>query len=225
MDLSRPRQIAFWVMIMIVIGLAVYLIIWTRSESYECVKNPYNYSFNLLEKANSAPVSCTCTVLKPNGMTVKWDKDGFSKMSVEVVDPVDAMNGYKTNVEEIVSPEAKAALNNQAKTLKRIVIDPGHGGTDPGANGRFSTEAAVSLAISTKLADYIHQSLPDIEVVMTRTTDVFNTVVEKAKIANAAKGDLFICIHTNSADPSRNREIIGHTKKTRYVKKNGKFVS
>jgi N-acetylmuramoyl-L-alanine amidase len=64
--------------------------------------------------------------------------------------------------------------------------------------------------------------MPDIEVVLTRTTDVFNTVVEKAKIANAAKGDLFICIHTNSADPSRNREIIGHTTKTKYVKKNGK---
>ena len=122
----------------------------------------------------------------------------------------------------LMAPFANVNAQNQAKTLKRIVIDPGHGGTDPGANGRFSTEAAVSLAISTKLADYIHQSMPDIEVVLTRTTDVFNTVVEKAKIANAAKGDLFICIHTNSADPSRNREIIGHTTKTKYVKKNGK---
>jgi len=111
---------------------------------------------------------------------------------------------------------------NQTKTLKRIVIDPGHGGTDPGANGRYSTEAAVSLSISLKLAEYIHESLPDIEVVLTRTTDVFNSVVEKAKIANAAKGDLFICIHTNSADPSRNRKIIGHTTKTHVIKKNGK---
>jgi N-acetylmuramoyl-L-alanine amidase len=111
---------------------------------------------------------------------------------------------------------------NQTKTLKRIIIDPGHGGTDPGANGRYSTEAAVSLSISLKLAEYIHESLPDIEVVLTRTTDVFNSVVEKAKIANAAKGDLFICIHTNSADPSRNRKIIGHTTKTHVIKKNGK---
>jgi len=111
---------------------------------------------------------------------------------------------------------------NQTKTLKRIVIDPGHGGTDPGANGRYSTEAAVSLSISLKLVEYIHESLPDIEVVLTRTTDVFNSVVEKAKIANAAKGDLFICIHTNSADPSRNRKIIGHTTKTHVIKKNGK---
>jgi len=66
--------------------------------------------------------------------------------------------------------------------------------------------------------------MPDVEVVMTRTTDIYHSVVEKAKIANAAKGDLFICIHTNSADPSRNREIIGHTTKSKYVKKNGKMV-
>ncbi len=111
---------------------------------------------------------------------------------------------------------------NNPKTLKRIIIDPGHGGTDPGANGRYSTEAAVSLAISTKLADFIRESIPDVEVVLTRTTDIFNSVVEKAKIANAAKGDLFICIHTNSADPSRSREIVGHTNKTYTVKKNGK---
>ena len=95
----------------------------------------------------------------------------------------------------LMVPTGNLKAQNQAKTLKRIVIDPGHGGTDPGANGRYSTEAAVSLAISTKLAEYIHESLPDIEVVLTRTTDVFNSVVEKAKIANTAKGDLLSLIH------------------------------
>ncbi len=110
---------------------------------------------------------------------------------------------------------------NSTKTLKRIIIDPGHGGTDPGANGKYSTEAAVSLAISLKLEEYFHDAIPDVEVVLTRTTDIFNSVVDKANIANTAKGDLFICIHTNSADPSRNREIIGYTNKTYTVKKKG----
>lgn len=108
------------------------------------------------------------------------------------------------------------------KTLKRIVIDPGHGGTDPGAYGKFSSEAAVSLAISQKLEEYLHDAMPDVEVVLTRKTDIFNSVVEKAQIANQAKGDLFICIHTNSADPKKNREIIGYTNKTYTVKKGGK---
>ena len=113
---------------------------------------------------------------------------------------------------------------NQPKTLKRIIIDAGHSGTDPGARGNYSTEAAVSLAISLKLEDYIRQSIPDVEVVMTRTTDVFNTVVEKAKFANQAKGDLFVCIHTNSAGPIKNKEFIGYINKTYKVKKVGKNV-
>ena len=116
-----------------------------------------------------------------------------------------------------VSTEAQ----NSSKTIKRIIIDPGHGGTDPGSNGKYSTEAAVSLAISLKLEEYINQSIPDVEVVLTRRTDIYNSVVEKANIANAAKGDLFICIHTNSANPSRDREIIGYTNKTYTVKKKG----
>jgi N-acetylmuramoyl-L-alanine amidase len=116
-----------------------------------------------------------------------------------------------------LSTEAQSA----GKTIKRIIIDPGHGGTDPGSNGKYSTEAAVSLAISMKLEEYIKESIPDVEVMLTRRTDIYNSVVEKANIANAAKGDLFICIHTNSADPRREREIIGYTNKTYTVKKKG----
>jgi len=87
----------------------------------------------------------------------------------------------------------------QTKSLNRIVIDPGHGGSDPGAYGKYSTEAAVSLAISLKLEQFIKEALPDVEVMLTRRTDVFDNVVEKAEIANRMKGDLFVCIHTNSA--------------------------
>lgn len=111
---------------------------------------------------------------------------------------------------------------SQAKSLNRIVIDPGHGGTDPGSYGKYSTEAAVSLAISLKLEQYIKQALPDVEVMMTRRTDVFNSVVEKAEIANQMKGDLFVCIHTNSAQGKKVREIVGYTTKTYTVKKKGK---
>jgi len=111
---------------------------------------------------------------------------------------------------------------NQPRSLKRIVIDPGHGGTDLGGDGKYSTEAAVSLAISLKLEEYIHQSIPDVEVILTRRTDVYNSVVEKAIIANQAKGDLFVCIHTNSAGPIANKEFLGYINKTYTVKKNGK---
>lgn len=116
----------------------------------------------------------------------------------------------------------QTTVKAQAKSLNRIIIDPGHGGTDPGSFGKYSTEAAVSLAISLKLEQYIKQSLPDVEVMMTRRTDIYNSVVEKAEIANQMKGDLFVCIHTNSAQGKKVREIVGYTSKTYTVKKKGK---
>lgn len=110
----------------------------------------------------------------------------------------------------------------QSKSLNRIVIDPGHGGTDPGSFGKYSSEAAVSLAISLKLEKYIKEALPEVEVMLTRRTDVYHSVVEKAEIANQMKGDLFVCIHTNSAQGKKVREIVGYTTKTYTVKKKGK---
>ena len=79
----------------------------------------------------------------------------------------------------------------------RIVIDPGHGGSDPGAtyNGRQEKDDALGLAMAVgnllKNAGY--------DVVYTRTTDVYNTPFEKATIGNNAGGDLFVSIHRNSS--------------------------
>ena len=79
----------------------------------------------------------------------------------------------------------------------RIIIDPGHGGSDPGAtyNGRQEKDDALSIAMTVgellKNAGY--------DVVYTRTTDVYNTPFEKATIGNEAKGDLFVSFHRNSS--------------------------
>lgn len=79
----------------------------------------------------------------------------------------------------------------------KIVIDPGHGGSDPGAtyNGRQEKDDALGLAMAVgnllKNAGY--------DVVYTRTTDVYNTPFEKATIGNNAGGDLFVSFHRNSS--------------------------
>ena len=78
----------------------------------------------------------------------------------------------------------------QKQALKRIIIDAGHGGGDIGARGRYSTEKDISLAIALKLEVQLKQALPEVEILMTRKTDVFNSVIEKADIANRLKGDL-----------------------------------
>jgi N-acetylmuramoyl-L-alanine amidase len=113
--------------------------------------------------------------------------------------------------------------------LKRIVIDPGHGGSAAlagkfyGASGKHMEEKDVALAIGLKLRDVLSSQMPDVDVIMTRTTDEFNSPIVKANKANAAKGDLFISIHCNDVNPIRHSEIVGYTTKT--VKRKGKKVT
>lgn len=83
-----------------------------------------------------------------------------------------------------------------------VVIDAGHGGTDPGAiaaNKRLK-EKDINLAIALKLGKKIQQKHPDTKVIYTRSKDVFVKLNDRAKIANKAKADLFISIHTNAAE-------------------------
>ena len=83
--------------------------------------------------------------------------------------------------------------------VKVIVLDPGHGGKDPGCHGVKTQEKDVALAVALKLGKYIEENLKDVKVVYTRSTDVFVELQERAEIANKAKADLFVSIHCNSA--------------------------
>lgn len=105
----------------------------------------------------------------------------------------------------------------QKQLLRKIIIDPGHGGADFGASGRYSKEKDIALAISRKLDELLKQEIPDVETYLTRTTDVFDPVTRKAQIANREKGDLFVCIHVNEGGgPIKHKEFIGYKKETRY---------
>ena len=82
--------------------------------------------------------------------------------------------------------------------LETIVIDPGHGGKDPGTMGKKSKEKDVALKISLKLGAYIEKNYPDVKVIYTRKDDKYVALDERAEIANRNKAQLFICIHANS---------------------------
>ena len=84
-----------------------------------------------------------------------------------------------------------------------VVIDPGHGGHDPGAIGRRGKEKNINLNVALKVGQLIQNNCNDVKVIYTRKTDVFIPLDRRAQIANNAKADLFISIHTNSVARSR----------------------
>ncbi|KAA6324449.1 N-acetylmuramoyl-L-alanine amidase AmiC [termite gut metagenome] len=79
-----------------------------------------------------------------------------------------------------------------------VVIDPGHGGHDPGAIGKMSKEKNINLNVALKLGNLIKANCKDVKIVYTRNTDVFIPLNRRAESANSEKADLFISIHTNA---------------------------
>ena len=101
---------------------------------------------------------------------------------------------------------ATTATAQRSERPFTVVIDPGHGGTDPGALGRSIYEKDVNFKVSNLLGDMIKESFPEIKVIYTRTTDVKVPLARRADIANEAKADIFISIHSNA---STNRSANG----------------
>ena len=88
-----------------------------------------------------------------------------------------------------------------------VVIDAGHGGHDPGASGKITKEKHINLKVALKVGNLIKSNCQDVKVVYTRNKDVFIPLDRRAEIANNAKADLFISIHTNAL--AKNRTMKG----------------
>lgn len=109
-----------------------------------------------------------------------------------------------TETEEEKASESEAEVtSNVLRSLNNlsIVIDPGHGGTDPGTwavhNGILVTESEVALDVSLHLQRLLNQTGMDVS--MTRSTDVFVPLIARSNFANQKGADLFVSVHANSA--------------------------
>lgn len=113
--------------------------------------------------------------------------------------------------DDVGKPEGPVPKGSLAKQLalgvRRVVIDPGHGGKDPGGVGydKRVLEKNVTLEVSRRLARLIRQRL-GCEAILTRDRDVFLSLEERTAIANTESADIFISIHANA---SRNRRACG----------------
>jgi len=86
--------------------------------------------------------------------------------------------------------------------VRTVVIDPGHGGKDPGCVRNGIYEKDIVLSVGLKLGKMIQDSLSDVKVIYTRSSDQFVELQERADIANRNDADLFISIHINATKSS-----------------------
>jgi len=123
-----------------------------------------------------------------------WYEEIFGEDPLDVSTNMVASNGSYSNVK------------NKLK-FDKIVIDPGHGGSDPGSIGyKGVKEKDITLAVGKKLGEYIKEHMPDVEVVYTREDDSYLGLAELGHFANLAEGDLYVSIHCNSF---HNRHVSG----------------
>ncbi len=111
-------------------------------------------------------------------------------------------------------------LAAKGKTISKIVLDAGHGGKDIGARGAFSMEKDITLAVTKKLGKILSDSMKNLEVIYTRTTDDYPSLVNRHELANRSNADLFIAIHVNSTPFTYTKTIVGY----KTVKKHHKSV-
>jgi N-acetylmuramoyl-L-alanine amidase len=117
---------------------------------------------------------------------------------------------------------ALQTMAQNGKKIKTIIIDPGHGGSDPGAYSEYegslgTHEKNITLAIGLKVVAELQKQLPNTKVIPTRTTDITQPVTEKARFANDNHGDLFVSIHADAVTLRTAYRILGY-KKERLTK-------
>ena len=97
-----------------------------------------------------------------------------------------------------ISSDSVDTVTSTGFKLKTIVIDAGHGGRAAGALGAYSMEKNITLALALKLQTAVQKELKDVNVLMTRTSDVFVNNGLRAVMANENKANIYVSLHCNS---------------------------
>lgn len=177
--------------------IALFLILPVQADA--SVSNTGQTTANLNIRA--APSTDAAIIGKfPAGTQFQYiDRgDGWGQITIQSQTGYLSLD-YVTAVNKETAASAPTESSN-GQPVQKIVIDPGHGGKDPGAIGNDTMEKRVALTISEKLQ---HRLLANgYEVKMTRSEDVFIPLTERATFSNNWKADLFVSVHANSATSS-----------------------
>jgi N-acetylmuramoyl-L-alanine amidase len=134
----------------------------------------------------------------PNQYKIVIDIIGKSSVGTIEESPQQSVS-YKSPITKIKDSQKLSLSKALGLKVKTIIIDPGHGGKDPGAIAFNIMEKDIVLDIAKYLKEIIHSRHPDIKVLLTRSTDKFIELEARTAFANQNKGDLFISIHVNAS--------------------------
>ena len=143
------------------------------------------------------------TVALPRGSFQTYTLFSLTNPPRLVVDVVPVAAQFAAPAPDLAEPPVIPVAPPQplpppVKGFTTIVIDPGHGGRDPGAHGQRGTEEKdITLKVGLKLRDLLKRN-PGMRVLMTRERDVFVELEDRARFANGNEADLFVSIHVNS---------------------------
>jgi len=169
--------------------------------NFECSIDTISKVAEIRHGGTSVKVLPDSNVALINGYTKK-----FSPRTKIKDDEVQIPASLVKYLERTVFKKAIEIPPTKIPTIKRIVIDPGHGGKDPGAMGRKGLrEKDVVLDVAKRLKNELLKR-GNFKVIMTRKKDKFISLGGRSRIANSAKADLFISVHANA---SRSRRVKG----------------
>ena len=163
--------------------------------------------FPNLVPASSSSAAPSSSSVAPSSSSVALSSSVAVSSSAAPVVATPAATPTPAAVPVVAAPKNETAGTREVKT---IVIDPGHGGKDTGAQGKKSNEKDIVLAIGKLLKKELEKE--GFNVKMTRDKDVFIELGQRANLANQWDGDLFISLHCNAIDatPERKKQIKGY---------------
>jgi N-acetylmuramoyl-L-alanine amidase len=174
--------------------------------------NPFRLVVDVYRAADAARVLDTSPALPAGDLTAL--RPASAVPATRPLTPVVAASPLPADLREPAAPVAPAANASGSFSLarqlglnvSRIVIDPGHGGHDPGALGKRISEAELVLDVALRLEQLLLKSR-GFDVLLTRRKNVFVPLEERTAMANRAHADLFLSIHANASRRTAARGI------------------
>jgi N-acetylmuramoyl-L-alanine amidase len=169
----------------------------TRLAKYMVVSQYDRRTVRLVVKRDPAARIRVVREGKSIRVEVRHPATGFRPGDVPVLAKASA--GPKKS--KVTAPLPQLFTCRQPSDKPRIVIDPGHGGRDPGAVGKHTTDKAIALAVALRLKKVFEKD-KQVQVFFTRTEDRFVPLEDRAALAQRVGADVFISLHANSGPPS-----------------------